>query len=91
MQDIIFNQAMIAQLTKSGPLVISRLIKSREINALAGSASVIKNIPWWLLEKLLIVFMPPSSSYQGKVLSFYNFKGELEKPVFLSSRLILLF
>lgn len=76
MQNITFNQAMIAQLTKSGPLVISRLIKSKKINALEGSTSRNQKYPLSAVREITDgIYACLHRPIKEKVLSFYNFKG----------------
>lgn len=76
MSDIIFNQAMIAQLTKSTPLVISRLIKSKKINVLDTGSSRNQKYPLEVVRDITnTMYASVNRPIHEQIISFYNFKG----------------
>lgn len=76
MKDIAFNQTMIAQLTQTTPLIVSRLVHSKKIEPLRNDTHYTKKYTLSSIRQITnILYADNKRPIRQKILSFYNFKG----------------
>lgn len=76
MKDIAFNQTMIAQLTQTTPLIVSRLVHSKKMEPLRNDTHYTKKYTLSSIRQITnTLYAENKRPIKQKILSFYNFKG----------------
>lgn len=76
MENITYNQAMIAQLCKATPLVVSRLIGSQNIQPIHNDNNYTKRYPFSVAREITgLIYASHKKPILQKIHVFYNFKG----------------
>ncbi|MDP3533133.1 MAG: ParA family protein [Alphaproteobacteria bacterium] len=76
MENITYNQAMIAQLCQATPLIVSRLIVSQNIQPIHNDNNYTKRYPFSVTREITdLVYASHKRPIFQKIHVFYNFKG----------------